>query len=244
MKKLLLTLLILTVTVTAGIAQKAIDQSFKAEGIKDLNLEFKYPELVKIKVWDKDEVSIKGVVEIQNGDSNDDFSISSTSSNGTLTIESELKNIDRHKSVSIYSTEDSDGETITLSKDGKNINIGKNGTYSNGIQISIVLEVTVPRGMNVTVNAIYGLVEIIQNPKSINVVARYGGIDLSINEKSAFDLEASTQWGQIFSNLSTEFDFEGTDNKGKWIKATASLSNGGHKMKLASQYGNVYLRKN
>jgi hypothetical protein len=244
MKKLLLTLFTVVAMVSTSVAQSTIEQSFSTEGIKDLKLDFTYPELVKIKVWDKNEVSIKGIVEIENDDS-DDFSITNISSKGRLTIQSELKNIDRHKGFTIYASEDEDGETVTVSKDGKSINVGqKKGMYSNGIRISIVLEVTVPRNLNVIVNATYGLVEIIEYPKSIEVDAKYGGIDLSIDEKSEFALEARTQWGQIFSNLNTAFNFDGSDNMGKWLKASASINSGSQKMKLESQYGNVYLRKN
>ena len=210
-------------------AQKQIDQTFDASAVKNIDLFFKYPELVKIKVWDKNEVSIKGQVEIHNGEFDDDFELSSKVSGGKLMIESNIKNIDNYKNYQVYTDKDEDGESraITISKNGTTITTGKSGRYTNGINISIVLEVTVPRNMAVVLDARYGLVEVLQ-----------------VDETESLDLEASTQWGQIFSNLETKVEIGGDDGLGKWMKAHASIKDGSQRLKVESQYGHVYLRKN
>lgn len=227
-------------------AQKQINQTFDASAVKNIDLFFKYPELVKIKVWDKNEVNIKGHVEIHNGEFDDDFELSSQVSGGKLMIESNIKNIDNYKNYQVYTDKDEDGEnrSVTISKNGTTISTGKSGRYTNGINISIVLEVTVPRSMAVMLDARYGLVEVLQSTNHLDVEARYGGVDVKVDETESLDLEASTQWGQIFSNLETKVEIGGDDGLGKWMKAHASIKDGSQRLKIESQYGHVYLRKN
>ncbi|WP_339696777.1 hypothetical protein [uncultured Roseivirga sp.] len=246
MKKPILILIMLMLFSVCAFAQKQIDQTFDASAVKNIDLFFKYPELVKIKVWDKNEVSIKGQVEIHNGEFDDDFELSSKVSGGKLMIESNIKNIDNYKNYQVYTDKDEDGESraITISKNGTTITTGKSGRYTNGINISIVLEVTVPRNMAVVLDARYGLVEVLQSPKQLDVEARYGGVDVQVDETESLDLEASTQWGQIFSNLETKVEIGGDDGLGKWMKAHASIKDGSQRLKVESQYGHVYLRKN
>ncbi|WP_157716308.1 hypothetical protein [Roseivirga echinicomitans] len=246
MKKPILILIMLMLFSVCAFAQKQIDQTFDASSVKNIDLFFKYPELVKIKVWDKNEVNIKGQVEIHNGEFDDDFELSSKVSGGKLMIESNIKNIDNYKSYQVYTDKDEDGESrsVTISKNGTTISTGKSGRYTNGINISIVLEVTVPRSMAVVLDARYGLVEVLQSPKQLDVEARYGGVDVQVDETESLDLEARTQWGQIFSNLETKVKIDEDEGLGKWMKAHASIKSGGQRLKVESQYGHVYLRKN
>lgn len=245
MKKQLIMLLVLLSLSSIAQAQTQINETFDAKNIDQIDLFFTYPELVKIRVWDKEEVNIKGVVDIHNGQHNDDFKLSTKTSGNRLTIESEIQDINKYKSFTVSSNDDDDsGNTIILSKKGMTVSSGKKGYYSNGINISIVLEVTVPRSMAVMIDAKYGLVEVLESPKNMEVEAMYGGIDVTINENNPIAFKAETQWGQIYSDLKSKIDMNGDFGMGKWIKATASIKSGDQRLNLKSQYGNVYLRAN
>ncbi|MCE7997193.1 MAG: hypothetical protein HEP71_34855 [Roseivirga sp.] len=250
MKKTFLSITLLVLGAVSTLAQTKINQTFDVKSFDELNLIFEYPELVQVKVWDGNDVKIEGTVNIQNGEFDEDFQIKSSSRNGEFTIESSIKDLKKKRgnySVYTHSDDDDDDDTsVTVSSKGTTINVGsrKNGTYRNGINISIELVVTIPRNMKVMLDARYGLVEVHESPKALEVDARYGGVDVTINESQSIAFDASTQWGQIFTNLDVPIKMGGDDGMGKWMRAKASLKKGDNQLSVESQYGNVYLRKN
>ncbi len=247
MKKILLSIVLVVLGTAGTLGQTRISETYDTRSADELNLIFEYPELVQVKVWDGKEVKIEGTVNIQDGEFDESFEIKSSAENNRFTIESTIKNLKKMKgdySRHVYS--DDDNTSVTISDKGTTINVGsgKRRTYKNGINISIELVVTVPRNMKVTLNARYGLVEVLESPETLEVDARYGGVDVVINESQLLEFDASTQWGQIFSNLEVPVKMDGNEGMGKWMKARASLKKGDKRLSVESQYGNVYLRKN
>jgi hypothetical protein len=251
MKTTVNTLVLLVLISTSAWSQTKISETFDVKSFEQLDLFFEYPELVRLQVWDSRQVKIEGTVEINRGEFDEDFEIKTSAANGRFTIESNIKDLKKKEgkySVNTYSDDDDDdddGRSVTVSRSGTTINVGsrKSATYSNGIEIAIELVVTVPRDMKVLLEARYGLVEIIQSPKDLEVDARYGGVDVTVSESASLAFDASTQWGQIFSNLDVPFDIGGEDRTGKWMKARASINKGDGRLSIESQYGNVYVRK-
>ena len=246
MKKLLYSLALVAFVSTAY-GQTAIDETFDLKGIEALDLVFEYPELVKIKVWDKDEVRVTGSVDINAGQDDEDFELRANKNDGTLTIRSKIKNLGKHKRTVIYSDDDDDDDdenhNITITKNGTSVRYGSRNRYSRGTNVSIVLEVTIPRQMEVMLDARYGMVEIVNSPEDMEVDATYGGVDITVDENASVDIAARTQWGQIYSNLKIPMKVGGNDMPGQWMKASASLKSGKNRLQVESQYGNVYLRK-
>lgn len=248
MKTTVTTLVFLMLISASAWSQTKINETFDVKSFQQLELFFEYPELVKLQVWDSKQVKIEGTVDINRGEFDQDFEIKTSSANGRFTIESNIKDLKKKGgkySVYTYSDDDDERRSVTVSRNGTTINVGspKSGTYRNGIEIAIELIVTVPRDMKVMLEARYGLVEVIQSPKDLEVDARYGGVDVRVDESASLTFDASTQWGQIFSNLDVPFDMGGEDRTGKWMKARASLNKGDGRLSIESQYGNVYVRK-
>lgn len=247
MKKILLSIALVVLGTANTLGQTRISETYDTKSTDELNLIFRYPELVQIKVWDGKEVKIEGTVNIKDGEFDENFEIKSSTENDRLTIESIIKDLKKMRgnySRHVYNEDDS--TSVTLSDKGTTINVGsrKKGTYKNGIYVFIELVVTVPRDMKVTLDARYGLVEVLESPESLEVDARYGGVDVVVNESQLLEFEASTQWGQIFSNLEVPVKMDGNERRGRWVKARASLKKGDNRLSVESQYGNVYLRKN
>jgi len=76
----------------------------------------------------------------------------------------------------------------------------------------------------------------------LNVEAKFGGVDLSVDSAELRALDASTSWGQIYSDLTNQIQLSGDDMMGKEMKASLS-SNGNKKVHLDTSFGNVYIRK-
>ena len=241
MKKLILTFTF-TLCALVVFGQEEIKVSnFDASKVDKLDLQFEYPELVSINTWDQDEVKITADILINNGEDNENFKLTSKLRNGVLIIESDIKNIDGYHNYMISRDQEEDGMTITRN----GTTISKNGSWRrNSIIISVRLQIMIPKGMDVEVDARYGIVEVLSNDLSLDIEARYGGIDILVDEKMDLNILAKTQWGQIYHNLDTKLRADGEGAPGKWMRTEASLNRGSNKLHAVSQYGNVYLRKN
>ena len=241
MNKTTLTLFLLLFTF-ASFAQEAIKvTNYNAAKINEIDLQFEYPELVRINTWDQKEVKITADVFINDGEDNEKFQIDSQIRGGFLIINSEIKGIDEYNNYSI--NRDTDEEGMQITRNGTTIS--KNGKWrKNSIIISVRLEIMVPKGMDVKIDARYGIVEVLSNDISLDIEARYGGVDIMVDEKMDLDIMAKTQWGQIYHNLDAKLKADGEGAPGKWMQTAASLNRATKKLYAESQYGNVYLRKN
>ena len=243
MKRLTIFSLLLCGLVLSSFGQETIStKTFDASKAERLDLRFKYPELIKVKTWDKSEVQIISDVFINDGRNNDDFNLESKMRNGVLNIDSEIKNLSGYRNYTIDRRGDNRNGGLSVSRNGTTIT--RNGKWSkNSVIVSVILEITVPAGMEVNLNATYGIVEVLSTDIPLEVDSRYGGIDVMVDEKSDLDIQASTQWGQIYHNLDAKLRAKGDGYPGKWMRTEASLNKGTRKLIVESQYGNVYLRK-
>ena len=243
--KLRLILLLFSLAMVSAQAQTSINKTFDVQGFSELDLAFKYPKLVTIEVWDRDEVKLEGTVNIQGKLSDEDFEIKTSKSGDRFSIQSKINNLRNHSNIIVSpDSDDEEEQMIVTSGKGVTMTSGKRGRQTGDVYLAIELVITIPEKMDVLLDARYGLVEVLQSPSSLEIDARYGGVDVTIDESSSLRLAAKTQWGQIFSNLAIPVEMGGDDMIGKWLKARASLKAGDNQLEVASQYGNVYLRKN
>jgi len=250
MKRSILILLALAFTATAAVAQRTLNETYDVKSFTELDLDFEYPQLVRIKVWDKYEVKIEGTVDINAGEYDEDFELRTSNTPSRFKISSNIKNMGRWKGNVVYHHNDDDDDddkvTMVSSRNGTTVYTGKKGrkSYRNRVYMDIEITVTIPRDMDVMVDARYGLVEVLECPRELEVEARYGGVDVTVDENTLQELDARTQWGQIYTDLKVPVDVGGNDMIGQWMKAHVALKKGNMRMKVESQYGNVYLRKN
>lgn len=233
------------ILVTIGqvlLAQTPVNKSFPLPAGQQVNLFFDHPELVKVSTWDKNEIGLTGTVMVNNGENDDAFSITSSTSGNTLYIRGEMVNL---KSLPKRITIHRDGTTITFkSKEEYNKYAAANGRdfnmMSNGVDIEIILEVKVPKNVMTNLKSVYGMVEVRNFDGPIDVVSTYGGVDASLNTQTTGELVAETHYGQIYSNLDIKF----TEGEEKYFHSLVRAKPGnGPKKTFECKYGNVYLRK-
>jgi hypothetical protein len=226
----------------AAMAQTPVNKTYPVTANQKISLRFDYPELVKISTWDKNEVSITGSVSINSGEQDDAFELAQSTSGNTLYIENRIKNL---KSLP---------KRITLVRGSEKMIFKSEADYKKyceeigstfnikswGVDMDIVLEVKVPRGMETKVECVYGLAEVRNFFGPLTVDATYGGVDVSVQEKTTGELSAETDFGQIYTNL--DLKFTGSDFKDFHTQVTAKPGIG-PRYSFESKYGNVYLRK-
>lgn len=240
-----ITTLILLILCTSFSLAQQIEKTYPLANSEKLSLKFEYPELVKVSTWDKQEVQIKAKVLINGQDGSDDFVITENRKSGQLTVSSKLNNLDAYKGNYVTHAGDMPkGESITVNRNGKTITVGNSTkTYYQGTEIEIELEVFLPKNAEVQIEAKYGIVEVLSAPKELDILAKFGGADVKVNESDLKSLWVSTSWGQVFSDLTSKMNIGGDDMLGKRMEVEIENSRGANSVKVESEFGNVFLRK-
>ncbi len=223
-------------------AQTPVNKNYPVSAGQKISLRFDYPELVKISTWDKNEISIGGSVSINGGENDDAFELIQSTSGNTIFIENKIRNL---KELPHRITIVNKGEKITFkSKADYQKYCEENGRNfsqrSEGVDMDILLEIKVPRNNEVKLESVYGMVEVKNHAGPLTVEATYGGVDVTVLEKTMGELTAETNYGQIYSNL--DLKFSGSEFENFHTLVSAKLGSG-PKYSFESKYGNVYLRK-
>ena len=191
-----LTLIIVSLMAGVAYAQTKIDKTVPVAAGQKISMRFDYPELVKVSTWEKNEISIQGVVSINDGENDDAFVLEVRTEGSTVSVRNEIKNMDNlpHR--------------ITVNRDGQKIVFhtradwrkyqdehgrGHN-TMSEGVDMDIELNIRVPRNTETFVESVYGIVEIKDFTGPLTVQATYGGVDASLAEPATGELIAGSKF--------------------------------------------------
>lgn len=224
--------------------QSPVNKVIPVKNGQSISMNFDYPDLIKITTWDKGEISVEGTVEINFGEDDDAFELTSSESGNTIYLESkirDLKNLPQRMMIV------KNGEKIYFASKSefnkyKNDHPGGYDIVSWSRDMNIVLEIKVPKNTTTSVTSVYGVVEVRNFDGPLSVDARYGAVDAAINEKTVGELSAETNFGQIYSNLEVKFDADGFSDKNFYTFVKAKPGSG-PVYDFESKYGNVYLRK-
>lgn len=239
MKRTIITLYGFFVMTMVSLGQETRTEKFPMKGATLVNLDFEYPQLIKVETWDKKEIQVVANLHINNGKNNDDFKLESKIKGDVITISSYIEDIKKFNNVNIYVDDEDQENDVSITRNGKRITVGSN---RRGVYISIELIVSIPKNVELNIDSQYGMVEVVNIPKSLKVKAKFGGADVAVSENTIKSLWASTSWGQIYSDLSKKIEIGGNDMPGK--EMIARISNGGAKsIEIDSEFGNVFLRK-
>lgn len=228
-------------------AQSPVNKSIPVNSGQSLQLYFDYPNLIRVSSWDKNEIQITGSVSINNGENDDAFVLTSAVSGGQVIVKGEIPNI---KSLP---------QQITLRRGNEKIVFKNKSEYekykqehgasfdfmNRGSDIEISLDIKVPASLPVSVESVYGIVELknLKQSMPLSAISTYGGVDAALHAAQVGELYASTDFGQIYSNLDVSFSGEGLKQKDFHTEIMARPGKGA-RYRFESKYGNVYLRKN
>jgi hypothetical protein len=227
-----------------GTAQTTVNKTYPVKPGQKLELNFDYPKVVRISTWDKNEVSLKAIVSINDGENDSAFQLEDRISDGVIHIENfikDMKNLPRR-----YTVYENGKKTVFRSKEEysdfkRQQGAGTKGRItSDGVDIEITIEIKVPANTVTNVDAKYGIVELVNFHAPANVSATYGGIDVTVDPVSTGKLQATTHYGQIYTNL--DLKLTNSANRDFYTSITAQPGKGPEYI-LKSTYGNLYLRK-
>jgi hypothetical protein len=227
-------------------SQTAINKSFPVNGAQKLDMHFDFPELIRVSSWDKNEIFIAGTVSINGGEHDDAFKLTSSVANGVLSIAGEIPNI---KALPQRITVSRNGEKMVFKNKAEFNQYKKEHgdgfdmvNWSNDVEIT--LDIKVPKDLATCVKSTYGIVELkdLDQTKPLIAESTYGGVDAALNATMVGELFATTDYGEIYTNLDIKFSGEGLKQKDFHTEIMARPGKG-TKYSFESKYGNVYLRK-
>lgn len=225
-------------------AQTVINKTYPVKPGQKVDLDFDFPKIVRISTWDKNEVSVKAMVNINDGENDSAFQLEDNISDGMIHIGNHIKNMD--KLPRRYTVVDEGKKTTFRSKDEynefrKQLGIaGRGRITSEGVDIEITIEIKVPANTVTNVDSKYGIVELVNFHAPATVNATYGGIDATVEPGNTGKLQATTHYGQIYTNL--DLKLTSSANRDFYTSITAEPGKGPEYI-LKSTYGNLYLRK-
>jgi hypothetical protein len=229
----------LTFGAQAQAQNSTITRSYPIKAGDELNFKFDYPS-VKISTWDKNEVSVIATFNLDDAEKNNYFALNQKTVNGTVNIDG---HINFEKLPMVYSVTRNGVKTIFKTKEEFKVASKEKGVQfsSEGPNIHITVEIKVPAGCSTKINDTYGLVEIVNFNAPITVDGTYGGVDATINTAQTGKVKATTQYGEILTNLDAKI----TDHEKRdfFSSITFDPGNGKHPVILTSGYGKIYLRK-
>jgi hypothetical protein len=195
---------------------------------------------VKVSTGDKNEVSVVAHVNINDGENDSAFELEEQAENGEIVITDHIKDINMlpHRYIIVRNGKKifykSREEFHAASKEG-----GNQQSYES-TDIDIVVEVKVPANCVTDIKAVYGIVEMTNFNAPVTVDATYGGIDATIAAANTGKLQATTSYGQIYSNL----DLHLTDHaEHDFYNSITAEPGKGPAYSFTSTYGKIYLRK-
>lgn len=228
--------------VISATAQTTVNRNYPVKTGEKVALDFDYPKIVRISTWGKNEVSVTAKVSINNGENDTAFVLEGKMTDGVLSIRNLIKNMD--KLPRMYTVTEGGKKTVFRSKeDYREFNAKSGNTHrmtSEGVDMEITIDIKIPDNIATDVKAKYGIVEMVGFNAPATVNATYGGIDATVTAASTGKLQATTSYGQIYTNL----DLKLTDKTEKDFFTSITAEPGkGPSYILKSTYGNLYIRK-
>jgi len=226
--KTLLSIAILWLIVLQTNGQRTVEKKHTVSSNHKIHLEFDFADEINIQTWDKNEVYVKAIVNINEGENNDNFKFNVKEGSTFLSIESEIEDLDKiARECSTIIIED--GDTTFYS--------------SNGAKMDLHFEVFLPDKLDTHVETINGDIQIkgLTGPMDISTIN--GEIELFI----PYNLKADLNMETINGTMYTDLDLDIQNKKNNMCKIggdiETKLNGGGSEINLSTINGVMYLRK-
>ncbi|WP_436514490.1 hypothetical protein [Ekhidna sp. To15] len=218
MKALIMMMCLATLGLSAQ--PKKVTATVPVSGQEMLDLEFAFADDITFKTWDKNEVYVEVMVEINDGENNDIFTLNTSKSSSAIYVE----------------MDEDMWKKISKKEDGK----WKNCSYTSTINYTVYL----PKKLSVRSNTISGDYEFEYYGTEMNLKTISGVIDVTIPQQLGMDFKAKTISGEVYSDIEISYPYGkeglrqivGQDVRGR-------VSNGGEQSNFETISGNIYLRK-
>jgi len=229
-------------------AQSEIQKSINIENGQNVNIEINDANLIDVKGWDENYISINATIQINNGINDDSYKIETHNESGAVYIAGFIQDKDQlpriiqiKKGDQIYSFNTDDRNSPEIKKFYEEH--GQDGIQwtSHGVMWTIKYEISVPQNTRLKIDSKFGLIDIENFNGNLQANSKHGGVDLAVKPTRKIDFNLKSEWGEIFTDLKLKFN-EADLNRSTEINCKLN-GGGGPVTVLESKHGNIYLRE-
>ncbi len=199
---------------------KKVTETVSVADQEILDLEFDFADDIIFKTWDKNEVYVEVMVEINDGEYNDIFSLESHTSSSTIYIE----------------MDEDMWKKISKKENGK----WRNCSYTSTINYTVYL----PSKLKIRSSTISGDYVFDYFGSEMRLKTISGAIDVTVPGSSGMDFKAKTISGEVYSDIEIKYPYGKVGLRqvvGQNIRGR--ISSGGTESSFETISGNIYLRK-
>jgi hypothetical protein len=232
MKKLtLLSVFVLGFLLQTSAQSRVVERSFAVDENEKILLDLRFGEIITVKSWDRNEVSFRADIEINQGKLNDALLLDFEHVNGRLEIDAD------------YDEEKLKEGDCADCPDSRYTRYSWNNGDGYVVCSKITYEIFIPGNADLNVESISGDIELIDLTGPIRAKSISGFVDLSWPSGRPANIDIKTVSGEAYSNLD-ELQFDNKKNMpmvGYNLKGR--IGDGGPRVSLESVSGNIYLRQ-
>lgn len=223
---------VLCLLTNAIFAQKIIEKKYPWSSAQTVNLNLKFADSIRVRYWDKAEVSVRISVLINGGRLNDGLTVENTTTAQEITLKTNFDNeiLKKGKAEDCPDTKHS----WRTERDGHNMYVCSTIHY----------QVFLPRNAKLKLETINGNVDIQGAAAPIFVKSISGYVDYSLPKSKGANLAMKTITGEVYTDLDIDFKNKRPKNPIVGYLLEGTVNGGGPEVRLESISNNVYVRKN
>ncbi|MDX1618013.1 MAG: hypothetical protein R3224_04460 [Balneolaceae bacterium] len=225
-----MTVFAVAMTVPAQAQQRVVEKTLAAEPGKRVELNLKYGETIVVRGWDRNEVSFRALVEINEGRLNDAFIAEFADDSQSLWIDTDF---DRAKLREGRSDECPCPRSATFTWSDKGM-----------ICSTIRYEIFMPRGAKLALETVSADVELTGLTGPVHAKSISGFVDLSWPERRGAGVTIKTVTGEAYTDLENiRFTNRRAPMPHVGYELRGAIGTGGPAVRLESVSGDLFLRK-
>lgn len=229
--KNIMILAILSLALHPVVAQKIIDKKLPYENGKTVDLNLRFGDSIRVRYWDKEEVSVRMEVKINQNKLNDAFIVTTSSTAGEIILKTDFDT----ELLKQGKAEDCPGDKHNWSTDD-----GKSRYY---VCSEIKYEVNLPRQAKLKLETINGNIDIQGATTTVFAKTISGFVDMTWPKSKGANVAVKTITGEVYSDLEIDFGKKKDKNPIVGYLLEGKFNGGGPEVKLESISNNIYLRK-
>ncbi|MDO1447651.1 hypothetical protein Q0590_15380 [Rhodocytophaga aerolata] len=214
------------------LAQKVVEKTFPLANDGKVHMNLKFGNTILVKAWDKNEVSFKATIDINNGKLNDALVLTFDATNQEVRA---LAEYDKEL-VKTGKREDCPEEKYS------SWNHYRDGS-SSYLCSTITYELTVPRNAVLSIESINANIELKDVAGPVVAKTINGFVDMNWPQNKSSDISMKTINGELYSDLDIEFLNKKNKNPQVGYLLKGTVKGGGTAIHLESINSDIYLRK-
>jgi hypothetical protein len=244
------------------VGQSADNQTINSLKSNYVFIESNYPD-IELKSWDGSEIKIESQVTINGANHDGAYTLETKNVSSGIYIDASIDTESLERKVIVNNE---DGSKSYFDFDGfENINYGesKNVKMNVGYDIDAKVTVFIPLKMivetsttfgdinskgsfsSLKLNSTYGMIEAdldkMNEMNTLELKSTYDIIDLTIDTRLNANLNVSTSYGEVYSDLNLK-SINASQNNHCGSNGSYIMNSGGVKINLIATYDNIYLR--